>query len=101
MTKAKSKKPKDPKKRVSKKITLMEAYDILSVKSGADVYNYLIAGNLRSVQKKQPDLIQIGKAMAYEGDGTDQMPYFGAIATKKGVKVATEIVAASKARGDS
>jgi hypothetical protein len=54
------------------------------VRNGADVYNYGIAGRLREVQRRWPHWISIGKAQMYAGDGTDQMPYFGAILTDAG-----------------
>jgi hypothetical protein len=54
------------------------------VTEGADVYDYALALNLRQVQRLHPDLITITQPQAYEGDGTDQMPYFGAILTDLG-----------------
>lgn len=54
------------------------------IKGGADVYSYTLAKTLRGVEQRHPDLIDIGKPMQYQGDGTDQVPYFGAILTAAG-----------------
>lgn len=57
--------------------------DLLTlVKDGADIYRYDYAKRLRELEKK--GLVAICKPMAYTGDGTDQVPYFGCI-VKKGV----------------
>lgn len=55
-----------------------------AVKDGADVYSYSLAKTLRGIERKHPELIDITKPMMYRGDGTDQVPYFGAICTKVG-----------------
>jgi hypothetical protein len=57
-----------------------------AAEGGADIYSRPIAELLREVEKHNPDWIMITKPMAYDGDGTDQMPYFGAILTEDGVK---------------
>lgn len=54
------------------------------VKGGADVYSRRLAMTLREVEKRHPDLIDICKPMQYQGDGTDQVPFFGAILTAAG-----------------
>lgn len=51
---------------------------------GADVYSRDIASRLRAVKNFHPQLIEIGDARMYKGDGTDRMPYFGAILTDLG-----------------
>jgi len=54
------------------------------VTNGADVYNYALAIDLRLVQHTHPELITITQPQAYEGDGTDEVPYFGVILTDLG-----------------
>lgn len=66
------------------KLTKKEIEAMQQVKDGADVYNYGLAGLLRSVQRKDPSLIDIGKPREYRGNGADRVPYFGAILTKAG-----------------
>lgn len=57
---------------------------LFSVAHGADIYDRQVAAALRNVEKLAPGLVDITKPMMYHGDGTDRVPYFGAIATKKG-----------------
>jgi hypothetical protein len=57
-----------------------------SVIGGADVYDYGLACTLRQIEKKYPAFIEIGKAQAFTGTGTDRMPYFGAMATEAGIE---------------
>lgn len=57
---------------------------LISVQDGADIYSRLLAEQIREIEKQQPEYINICKPQAYTGDGSDQMPYFGAIATKSG-----------------
>lgn len=57
---------------------------LISVKNGADIYSRLLAGQLREIEKQHPEYIDICKPQDYTGDGADQVPYFGAIATKAG-----------------
>jgi hypothetical protein len=62
-----------------------------SVNGGADIYGYLEATLLREVQKHDAELVQIltihelEKATGRKFDGAKQLPYFGAILTKKGI----------------
>lgn len=56
------------------------------VEKGADIYDYETARVLRQVEKRHPKFIHIGQAMMYKGDGTDRMPYFGAILKPAGIK---------------
>lgn len=51
--------------------------------TGADVWGYTNAVNLREVQAKAPHLITIGPAVQYV-PGHMRQPYFGAIATDAG-----------------
>lgn len=71
------------------KNNLINALD--GVRGGADIYSYKLASELRTVQKLHPEYINICKPQAYKGDGTDQTPYFGAIATAAGIKYLDEI----------
>lgn len=57
---------------------------LIDVQNGADIYSLLLAEQLREIEKQHPEYIDICKPQAYTGDGSDQMPYFGAIATKAG-----------------
>lgn len=66
------------------KLTESQIKTMAAVSEGADVYGYGSATDLRAVQRECPDLITITKPQAYEGDGTDRMPYFGAILTDLG-----------------
>lgn len=66
------------------KITYEHKKAMEEVANGADVYDYYTAKLLREVEKGKPALIEITKPMMYKGDGTDRMPYFGAILTNKG-----------------
>lgn len=61
-----------------------------AVEDGADIYSMPIARLLRDVQKEKPDWIEITKPMMYDGDGTDHMPYFGAILTADGLNAMDE-----------
>ena len=55
-----------------------------AVKDGADVYSLTVAKELREIEARFPSLVWIGEPMMYQGDGTDVVPYFGAIATSAG-----------------
>lgn len=57
-----------------------------AVEDGADVYSRLIAELLTEVSRARPGWIEITKPMMYDGDGTDQVPYFGAILTPDGLE---------------
>jgi hypothetical protein len=65
-------------------ISSQQIKSMAAVANGADVYNYGIALDLREVKSARPELIKITKPQAYSGDGTDEMPYFGAILTDLG-----------------
>lgn len=82
-----------------------EAQAILSIKNGADIYSYGLAQTLRGIQRRgvpvdemksvphrmmEGSLFQITDLMMYTGSGADRMPYFGAIATKRGLKAARQ-----------
>lgn len=96
------------------RLTKKEARAILKIENGADIYSYALAGILRQMQRKdypvnqlqgpkknhkqmQGALFSLTDAQMYKGDGTDQMPYFGAIACRRGLQLA-RIALASKAR---
>lgn len=80
-------------------ISTEEALAILQAKGGADFYAYGVSGLLRGLQRRglgwddrngiepKNSLITITKAMQAP-KGAKQQPYFGAIATAYGVKVA-------------
>jgi hypothetical protein len=75
------------------KITLEEALAIELVKLGADVYAYPLAKTLRGLERRGvKGLVDIGKPRMYTGDGTDRMPYFGAIATPAGKLLARKTI---------
>lgn len=69
---------------MSEKFTTGEVDALRAVKDGADVYSYMLAKALRGIERKHPGLVSIGKPEMYKGDGTDKVPYFGAILTAKG-----------------
>lgn len=86
------------------KLTAEEANAILAIKGGADIYDYGLALTLRGIQRRglpvvdyktDPNaervpgaLFDITEPKTYKGDGADRVPYFGAIATRDGVKAA-------------
>lgn len=82
------------------KITSDQAHAILAVKGGADVYGFGIAKALREVQRAYPrahkKFFHIVSAMNAPKDGAKRQPYFGAIATKKGVDLARVILEKAK-----
>lgn len=71
-------------------LTADELDALRQVEHGADVYGYGIARDLRAIQRKAPELVSIGKAQMYRGNGVGVVPYFGAIATAAGRKVLRE-----------
>lgn len=90
-------------------LTPAEAQAILQIKDGCDVYSYSLAHLLRGIQRRgvpvgqmqgpetqwrRPEgrLFDIVDPREYVGDGTDQMPYFGAIATPAGIEVALAVL---------
>jgi len=74
-------------------LTTRQIESMAAVTDGADVYNYGIAVDLRQVQQSHPELITIAQPQAYKGDGTDQVPYFGAILTYLGRQVVGGVAA--------
>lgn len=68
-------------------LTTEELQAVEAVVNGADVYSYALAMNLRSVEEKAPECIMICDPQMYDGDGTDQVPYFGCIATDEGKRM--------------
>lgn len=66
-------------------LTKLEKEALHRIRDGADVYSYALAKVLRGIERKMPSLLEIGKPEMYTGDGTDQVPYFGAILTKAGL----------------
>lgn len=76
-------------------LTRNEIDALSAIVNGADVYDRALAGELRQVEKDHPELISIGKPQMYRGNGTDRMPYFGAICTDAGV------AAIAKATGET
>lgn len=72
-------------------LTPEHLYAIKAVEHGADVYSPLLARHLREVQNKRPELIDIVPDQMYHGDGTDRVPYFGAIATEAGRAFVSEV----------
>lgn len=85
-------------------LTKPEAEAIINIRTGVDVYSFSLACTLRLMQRRglpvndykhdprlTPDhdaLFDITEPKAYEGDGADQVPYFGAIATHVGIRMA-------------
>lgn len=70
-----------------------------AVKNGATIYGFYDAKLLREVQKYDKDFITIidnieklEYILGYKLDGAKQLPYFGAILTKKGKKYLKENV---------
>lgn len=65
-------------------LTEDEKAALRAVEDGADVYSYALARTLRIIDQRRPGLVDICDPQAYHGDGTDQVPYFGAILTDAG-----------------
>lgn len=62
---------------------------LLYIKDGRDVENILIAKTLREIEETNPELIWICRVMNdYAVD--EKLPYFGAIATPRGLQVLRE-----------
>ncbi|NRN26727.1 hypothetical protein [Photorhabdus heterorhabditis] len=57
---------------------------LAGVTNGADIYSYPLAIQLRAIERDFPSYILICEPQVYNGDGTDTMPYFGAITTLEG-----------------
>lgn len=78
------------------KVTVEQANAIIQVRGGADVWSHFIAGTLRGLQKQRHEgkdkLFQITKAMNAPKNGAERQPYFGAIATPRGVALAKLIL---------
>jgi len=70
---------------MTKRLTKHEIAALREVEGGADVWGYGIAVNLRSVEKKRPELLKICRAKARLA-GHLRQPYFGAVATVEGRK---------------
>lgn len=66
---------------------------LAAVRDGADIYSYALAGTLRKIERDHPEMIHIGEPQMYKGDGTDRVPYFGAIATEAGRDACSEFSA--------
>ncbi len=62
------------------------------VKNGADVRAYTLAKLLREVEATKPECISIGPVQMGPYDSAGQLPYFGAIATKAGLKWAATVL---------
>lgn len=94
-------------------LTKTEAEALINIRNGCDVYSIGLARTLRLMQrrglpvndyKSNPQatptdgaLFDITEPKAYAGDGSDQVPYFGAIATPHGIQMARDVLA--KRRG--
>lgn len=61
------------------------------IEGGADIWSPALARTLRDIHNKAPELLWITKPMTVDGDGTGALPYFGAMATRKGLEAAQEI----------
>jgi len=73
------------------KLTPAQVEAMAGAANGADIYSPRLAADLRKAQSACPDLIAITNPQAYEGDGTDRMPYFGAILTDLGRQFIKEV----------
>ena len=94
-------------------LTREEAEAILKIEDGADVYSLELARVLRGMQRRglpvgdlkgpkrawrrpRGRLFLITEPRVYAGDGTDQVPYFGAIATAAGVEAARAVLESAR-----
>lgn len=64
-------------------LTTDEIAVLRAVEKGADIWGVYEAKDLRSIQRKAPELIDIVPAME-KPSGEKRQPYFGCIATKAG-----------------
>lgn len=69
---------------MSSELTQADIDALQAVEHGADVYDYALAKRLRHIERANPGLVTITEPQMYRGDGTDRMPYFGAICTAAG-----------------
>jgi hypothetical protein len=62
---------------------------LLGLKDGADIFGFKEARLGREIKKYAPSWILIGEAMG-EYDGAERIPYYGALATRQGLRGAKE-----------
>ncbi len=60
---------------------------LIDLRNGADISGYGEARRIREIERAHPAWIEVTDCMG-EYDPTGHLPYFGAIATKEGVRVA-------------
>lgn len=76
-------------------ITAKEAKEILSIRRGADIWDYSLAKLFRGIQRRGiDDLLIFTKPLMFKGKGFEQMPYFGIIPTKRGIETAKHVLSA-------
>lgn len=77
---------------MSEKIELTEeqADFLLSIENGADIIAYGLARTGREIQKQNPQFINIVEAQG-DYDPVGQLPYYGAIATQRGIDAANRL----------
>lgn len=68
------------------RMTAAHKLAVLAVRKGADVSGYDLARLLREVEATKPECISIGPLQMGPYDVKEKLPYFGAIATRAGVK---------------
>jgi len=103
---------------IAPRLTIHEAKEILAIKGGADIYGLGNAAILRGMQRRGlavnqqqkgsahiPNvsiacaLFTITEPMQAPKNGAKRQPYFGAIATAHGLKLARGVAKAEKAKG--
>jgi hypothetical protein len=71
------------------KLTDTHKEALRTIKDGADIRSRELAKTLREIEAAQPEFISIGKEQGEYGVD-EKLPYFGAIATRKGLEWAKE-----------
>lgn len=74
---------------MANRLTKAQKDAIKVVAKGADISNYTLAGTLRMIEREHPGLVDICDPMGTY-DGAGPLPYFGCIATAKGLKAARQ-----------
>lgn len=67
------------------RLTTEQVDALRAIEGGADVYSRVVARILRELERSHPEYLTITRAMQAPEDGAKTQPYFGAIATKRGL----------------
>jgi hypothetical protein len=82
------------------KLTKEHFQEVMAVQNGADVFGYRNAKLLREVEKVKPEWINIVPAQG-EYNPVGKLPYFGCIATSKGLTDCGEVLTSTAENDDA